>query len=167
MPSLAHLDLSWNLLSGCIELARAPSLMRLKLMHTTLTCFTTGLGAAEEGFPQLTDFEASDSTFTEFPPLHLMSALTSLDLHNNSITGTLPPSLGKLSSVVFLDLSYNHLYGPVNIYQITKLKTLFLANNQFDSFSPLFNPIGLQDLDLSNNLLSGTMPYIDLSRMQR
>jgi Leucine-rich repeat (LRR) protein len=67
-----------------------------------------------------------------------LSNLQELRLDNNSITGRLPTSLGKLASIRYLYLQYNAFSGPVP----TSLSSLS----------------SLSELNLSHNNLTGSLP---------
>ncbi|KAJ3699237.1 hypothetical protein LUZ61_002942 [Rhynchospora tenuis] len=42
-----------------------------------------------------------------------MKQLQSLDLSMNQLTGPIPPSLGSLTFIIWLNVSYNNLSGPI------------------------------------------------------
>nr|XP_043630339.1 probable leucine-rich repeat receptor-like protein kinase At1g35710 [Erigeron canadensis] len=80
-----------------------------------------------------------------------LTYLDSLDLNHNNLEGPLPQESEKLSKLLNLDLSFNHLSGNILKFQ---------------------NPCNLQHLDLSKNLLTGAittlsfchfLDYVDLS----
>ena len=56
----------------------------------------------------------------------------SLDLHNNGLTGEIPPELWNLTNLTYLNLAYNQLTGeiPSEIGNLTNLTNLSLQNNQ-------------------------------------
>ncbi|KAJ6369861.1 hypothetical protein OIU76_028170 [Salix suchowensis] len=89
-------------------------------------------------------------------------SLKLLDASKNQITGSIPPSVSELVSLVSLDMSWNLLQGhiPSSLSQISGLKYLSLAGNRLDGSIP--SSIGklqaLEVLDLSSNLLSGEIP---------
>ena len=70
--------------------------------------------------------------------LYNMTYLEILDLSQNRLNGTIPPTLGNLSRLQILDLSQNSLSGPIP--------------------SSLGNLTTLTNLNLSSNNLSGTIP---------
>ena len=87
-----------------------------------------------------------------------------LNLHGNNLTGTLPPALGRLSSLVALDLhgNNNNLTGPIppELGTLTNLRHLFLYENNLTGPIPpaLGTLTNLEVLRLSNNNLTGPIP---------
>ncbi|MDE2779201.1 MAG: hypothetical protein OXI91_05935 [Chloroflexota bacterium] len=83
-------------------------------------------------------------------------------LPDNGLAGTLPPEMGNLSSLEWLDLSHNRLTGeiPAVLGQLNHLQRFVLSGNQFSGPIPA-ELGGLQDLELlalANNQLSGPIP---------
>ncbi|OAY78413.1 Receptor-like protein 12, partial [Ananas comosus] len=61
-----------------------------------------------------------------------LTGLNTLDLHNNTLNGSIPPSIGKLEKLVHLDLSYNRFGGVItedHFARLTRLETLILSGN--------------------------------------
>ncbi|XP_010265377.1 PREDICTED: LRR receptor-like serine/threonine-protein kinase RPK2, partial [Nelumbo nucifera] len=89
-------------------------------------------------------------------------SLKLLDVSRNQISGTLPPTLGNLSSLVSLYLSWNQLQGqiPDHLGQLKGLRYLSLAGNNLTGSIPssLGQLQSLEVLDLSSNSLSGDIP---------
>ncbi|KAG2724326.1 hypothetical protein I3843_01G013000 [Carya illinoinensis] len=82
-----------------------------------------------------------------------------LDLSNNLISGELPETIGQLKNVQFLNLSDNALAGnvPNNLTTLTSLTVVSLKNNYFSGTIPSgFEAV--QVLDLSSNLMNGSLP---------
>lgn len=91
-----------------------------------------------------------------------LAQLEELDLSSSSILGSLPPSLGSLSSLDFLSLFNNSITGiiPTELGKLSSLRVLNLSGNSLtgsipSSFSDIEN---LTFLDLSSNFLSGPIP---------
>ncbi|MBA0795286.1 hypothetical protein Gohar_006161, partial [Gossypium harknessii] len=84
--------------------------------------------------------------------------LTELRLQNNSISGGVPSWLFTLPSLPILDLDYNKLVGPIDrIQKPSSIKEVHLnfsgcSVRQFPNF---FQTSNLEELDLSNNMISG------------
>ncbi|CAN1165733.1 Probably inactive leucine-rich repeat receptor-like protein kinase IMK2 [Linum perenne] len=78
---------------------------------------------------------------------------------NFLLLGNLPVSLGQLSNLKTLDLSYNQLTGivPPLIGSITGLSNLILCHNQLSGSVPMFTSQTLTRLDLSHNQLNNTI----------
>ncbi|OAY83756.1 Receptor-like protein 12 [Ananas comosus] len=61
-----------------------------------------------------------------------MTSLNMLVLHNNTLNGSIPPSIGKLEKLVYLDLSYNSFSGVItddHFARLTRLEILILSRN--------------------------------------
>lgn len=92
----------------------------------------------------------------------MCKSLNSFDASANQITGLIPPSIGKLVSLVALNLSWNPLHSeiPSSLGQIRSLKHLSLAGNNLTGSIP--SSLGqlqyLEELDLSSNSLTGEIP---------
>ena len=86
--------------------------------------------------------------------------VNALELPGNNLRGTLPASLGSLTSLDSLDLSNNRLSGPIpDLSAITRLATLILSGNQLSGPIPdLSAGTSLGTLNLSDNQLRGTIP---------
>ncbi|MBC6476608.1 MAG: cadherin-like domain-containing protein [Hormoscilla sp. GM7CHS1pb] len=88
--------------------------------------------------------------------------VTEIALDDNDLSGPLPDSLGNLSNLKFLDMSYNDLTGtiPDSLGNLSNLKTLDLDRNDLSGSIPdsLGNLINLKELELSRNSLSGSIP---------
>ncbi|KAL3698429.1 hypothetical protein R1sor_012505 [Riccia sorocarpa] len=89
------------------------------------------------------------------------ATLQELDLHGNSLSGTVPP-LSQIQSLRQLDLSSNAFTGdfPSSITLLLNLTRISLADNIFSSylFPALDGLTNLEVLDLSGTNLTGTIP---------
>eukprot|EP00873_Tetraselmis_striata_P010696 jgi/Tetstr1/430960/TSEL_020715.t1 len=88
--------------------------------------------------------------------------VSSVSLHDNQLTGTLPPQLSALTGLIGLWLYNNQLTGtvPLQLSTLTGLDYLYLHNNQLTGTVPpqLSTLTGLSSLYLYNNQLTGTVP---------
>ncbi|KAJ0264335.1 inactive receptor kinase RLK902 [Hirschfeldia incana] len=94
-------------------------------------------------------------------PLDLGSCsdLRRLYLQGNKFSGEIPEVLFSLSNLVKLNLGDNGFSGQISsgFKNLTRLKTLFLENNKLSG--PLLDMgLGLDQFNVSNNLLNGSIP---------
>ncbi|XP_060171145.1 putative leucine-rich repeat receptor-like serine/threonine-protein kinase At2g24130 [Lycium barbarum] len=137
---LGLLDLSKNKLSGLIpdSFANLPQLRRL-LLHDNYLSGTIA------------------------PSLGECVNLEILDLSNNRISGTIPSAVAGLSSLkLYLNLSSNHLHGPIPL-ELSKMDMVLaidLSSNNFSATIPsqIGSCIALEYLNLSRNALEGPLP---------
>ncbi|KAG5226233.1 receptor protein [Salix suchowensis] len=107
-------------------------------------------------FQELINLFLWDNGFDGSIPSSLgsMSSLQLLDLSNNSLQGQIPGWIGNMSSLEFLDLSGNNLSGPLppRFEASLKLRYVYLSRNKF--------------LLLSHNNLEGEIP-VQLYRLDQ
>ncbi|XP_021805877.1 LRR receptor-like serine/threonine-protein kinase RPK2 [Prunus avium] len=92
----------------------------------------------------------------------MCKSLKFLDASRNQIIGPIPPTFGKLVSLVALNLSWNMLQGqiPTSLGQIRDLRYLSLSGNNLTGTIPssLGQLYSLEVLELSSNYLTGEIP---------
>ncbi|KAH6769505.1 hypothetical protein C2S51_014841 [Perilla frutescens var. frutescens] len=99
--------------------------------------------------------------------------VTSLNLSNMGLRGTIAKEIGNLSFLRFVDISNNSISGPIpgEIGQLRRLRVLKMAFNQLSDALP--QSIGLlrklQEFNLSYNYLSGVIPagFGNCSKLQK
>ncbi|XP_027364713.1 receptor-like protein EIX1 [Abrus precatorius] len=84
-----------------------------------------------------------------------------LDLSLNGLGGANPRASRNMSSLVYLDLSWNWLRSPIldSLKNMTSIQFIYLGNNNITSIPPWFGDFDkLLYLDLSHNGLQGPIP---------
>ena len=110
------------------------------------------------------DLDLSDNNLSGTIPSSLggLSSLVTLDLSRNQLMGAIPPELANLSSLVSLALFRNQLTGeiPSELGRLNNLASLIIADNQLTGKIPpeLANLSSLQSLALYRNQLTGSIP---------
>ena len=88
--------------------------------------------------------------------------VTHLRLDHNQLRGPIPPELGRLADLEWLDLHQNQLRGtiPLELSRLSNLHTLWLGGNQLAGKIPreLGNLSQLTYLGLDENQLTGAIP---------
>ena len=91
-----------------------------------------------------------------------LTSLVELDLGRNMLTGTIPASLGFLTELEKLNLGDNRLTGRIsaNLGNLANLQELWLNDNQLDRTIPpkLSDLTDLSEMHLSSNELTGCIP---------
>ncbi|XP_011018201.1 PREDICTED: probably inactive leucine-rich repeat receptor-like protein kinase At2g25790 [Populus euphratica] len=110
----------------------------------------------------------SDNGFNGSIPFSLgnISSLQVLDLSNNSLQGQIPRWIGNISSLKFLDLSENNFSGrlPRRFDTFSNLRYVYLSRNKLQGpiTMAFYDSFEIFALDLSHNNLTGTIPeWID------
>ncbi|XP_077225787.1 uncharacterized protein LOC143858990 [Tasmannia lanceolata] len=115
-------------------------------------------------FPNLAKLDLSNNTLFGTIPSTIgnLTSLAKLHLHFNKLSGLIPREIGDLKNMVDLQMSNNLLNGsiPSTLVNLTNLLTLCLDRNWL--FGPIPREIGnlknMVDLRLYNNLLDGPIP---------
>jgi serine/threonine protein kinase/Leucine-rich repeat (LRR) protein len=91
-----------------------------------------------------------------------LTSLATLDLSSNSISGSLPTTIGMLSNVLTtLDISSNQLTEiPTELAKLTSLKVLNVDSNNLHGTLPLYlaELVNLTSLQFRSNAFTGTFP---------
>jgi len=118
--------------------------------------------------PELKVLLMSDNGFNGTIPFSLgnISSLQVLDLSNNNLQGQIPGWIGNMSSLECLDLSGNNFSGrlPPRFDTSSNLRYVYLSRNKLQGpiAMTFYNSSEIFALDLSHNNLTGTIPeWID------
>ncbi len=84
--------------------------------------------------------------------------ITSINLSENNLTGTLPTEFGKFSFLSELDLSYNNLSGKIEktVVEIPTLTNIWVNNNKFSEFPAIERNKSYYNFNISYNNLAYT-----------
>ncbi|URE28655.1 Leucine Rich Repeat [Musa troglodytarum] len=110
-----------------------------------------------------------ENSLTGELPQELGNLLLILDLSGNSLSGSLPCSIGGMSSLLKLDLSNNHLNGdiPSELGKLKNLTLLDLRNNSLSGVTPsLGDMASLRYMLLSDNPLGGNLMQLGLRNLR-
>jgi len=96
------------------------------------------------------------------PEIGNLTNLTYLNLGHNKLTGEIPSEIGNLTNLTYLHLGGNELTGeiPSEIWNLTNLTSMMLYNNELTGSIPseIGNLTDLSYLELQENQLSGEIP---------
>ncbi|CAN1162223.1 Probable inactive receptor kinase At1g48480 [Linum perenne] len=94
------------------------------------------------------------------PDLTRCTRLWNLYLQGNEFSGEIPNFLFSLRGLVRLNLADNNFTAqfPTRFDNLTRLKTLFVENNRLSGSIPGLKFGELEQVNVSNNLLNGSIP---------
>ena len=121
-------------------------------------------GVTADGHAQVIELRLRDSRLlgTIPPALGYLGKLRWLDLSDNQLHGTIPPALGNAADLKGLHLGGNQLRGaiPPELGNLFRLQALGLGGNRLSGGIPpvLGRLTDLEHLDLQNNQLTGAIP---------
>ncbi|KAJ0691576.1 putative leucine-rich repeat-containing, plant-type, leucine-rich repeat domain superfamily [Helianthus annuus] len=175
MAQLTFLSLSYNKFTGSLP-SSIGNLTQLRELHLRANGMIGQIPSSFTNLTQLTALDLSEDKFTgSLPSLESFSNLTYLSLYENNFDRwKLPDWFGKLNKITYLDLGDVNLYGeiPSSFFNLTQVERLYLDGNQlkgelslsqnllmgFEQHSPVASWVNLRSLDLSYNMLHGSIP---------
>ncbi|GMH23923.1 hypothetical protein Nepgr_025766 [Nepenthes gracilis] len=167
LKQLGLINLFLNRLHGSIPnyFAELPDLKVLGLWMNNFTgMIPQNLG--RNGKLQELDLSSNKLTGTIPPNLCASNQLRILILFKNFLFGPVPETLRTCSSLVRVRLGQNYLNGSLPdgfIYlpqlNLLELQSNYLSGNLSENGDSSSKPVKLEQLDLSNNLISGSLPF--------
>ena len=166
---LSVLNLSSNALSGSLP----SSVGRCLIVDLSRNMLSGDVSAMQSWEASLEILDLSSNKFSGSIPnlTSLFHSLTTFSMQNNSLEGILPPVLGSYERLSAIDLSLNKFDGPIppSFFTSMTLTNLNLSGNQFVGSIPLHGSQSgellvlpsyppMESLDLSDNILTGTLP---------
>lgn len=160
--SLTLLNLSFNSFSAAIP-SSLSSLSSLQILYLTNNRLSGHIPhALLTNCTSLFHLRLSHNSLTGSIPNQIVSPLRWLILHENKLTGTIPPVLGNCTSLIYLLLYSNQLTGPIpfELSSLHSLQHLAVSANNLTGTIPrsLGNCSNLMVLFLNNNQLTGPVP---------
>ncbi|XP_050378273.1 probable inactive receptor kinase At5g10020 [Argentina anserina] len=145
-PRLSTVDLSQNEFSGSIPGSFFSSL--------TLTKLNLSQNHLDGPIP------VQGGRVSEFLALPPDLPVESVDLSNNSLSGSLPRDIGNMVELKLLNVAKNQFSGelPSELSKLGKLEYLDLSGNKFKGAIPNNLPSSLTVFNVSYNELSGPVP---------
>ncbi|XP_022746293.1 LRR receptor-like serine/threonine-protein kinase ERL2 [Durio zibethinus] len=163
LSSLLYLDLSYANLTKATDWLQAthklPSLVELHLSGCFLNNNPSPISV---NYTSLTVLDLSRNTLSSVPTwIFSLRSLVSIDLNSNGVEGVIPSGFRDMSSLKFLDLSFNSFSSSstlnwlsnLNRLQFLGLRGVSLQDNQLEIIEPkcLESLCNLREMDLSNN----------------
>ncbi|CAI5521040.1 unnamed protein product, partial [Closterium sp. Naga37s-1] len=122
----------------------------------------SGVSCDKEGFVTTVDLSNGNLEGSLPSALFTLTSLQQLKLNDNSLEGSLLNAIGNLTQLTLLSLGRNELSGPIPapLSNLQALKYLLLSDNELSETIPagLGSITTLEALDLSMNRLSGDLP---------
>ena len=116
------------------------------------------------GWTDKTNWLSSQRVSTWFGITVTNNRVTSINLNNNNLAGTIPPDIGDLTQLSYLSLYGNKLTGalPSELFSLPALTYISIWNNLLSGTIPseIGNLKQLSYLNLYGNKLTGTLPIL-------
>ncbi|KAM3737774.1 hypothetical protein ACB098_09G081700 [Castanea mollissima] len=167
LQGLKFLSLSSNNFNGSLQLNKIQQLRNLSnldLSYNSLSIEYIETNSSSSSFPQISTLKLASCKLKTSPDFLInQSKLTVLDLSKNEIPGEIPNWIQNLTNLLYLNLSHNHLVGPLLNLPST-LTILDLHSNQLQGQLPTLPPSAIY-LDLSKNNFTSFIPAGILSSL--
>ncbi|GKV49173.1 hypothetical protein SLEP1_g55935 [Rubroshorea leprosula] len=163
LVNLTRVDLSSNNLSGTITanmLSKLVNLWDLDLSNNSLLSLSNNNTGVNYSFPNLLSLKFSSCNIHKFPSfLKKAERLEVLDISKNKISGQIHKWEIEGMSLVSLNLSYNFLTG-IDLFAFENLTQVDLSSNLLQGSLPILSTTSdFVNLIISGNNLIGEIPY--------
>ncbi|XP_058115389.1 receptor-like protein kinase HSL1 [Magnolia sinica] len=174
LQNLTFLNLTWNFIPGPFPTSLY-NCINLRFLDLSQNYFVGILPSDIDRLSASLDslFLYGNNFSGQIPPsIGRLSSLIDLELHQNLFNGSLPPEIGDLPNLEYLYLAYLSAAPPMRIPtefgKLKKLKFLWIRRSNLvgDLPSSLLNLTDLEHLDLAENDLTGEIPR-DLLKLKK
>lgn len=161
--SLQNLVLSYTQVGGTLP-DSIGSLRMLSRIELRGCKFSGPLPKSMQNLTRLVYLDLSVNQLTgSIPSFQLSKNLVSVNFYQNNLTGEIPSHWEGLNRLEFLNLGYNSLSGnlPESLLTLTSLQDLELSNNRLSGQISTITDVSsfqLRELDLSGNKFEGPIP---------
>ncbi|KAK8913732.1 putative LRR receptor-like serine/threonine-protein kinase [Platanthera zijinensis] len=165
--NLSYLDLAGNRIQGALpDLSGLKSLTHINVSDNLLQNSASGVFQAA---PSIVDLSSNQFSQITFGSSFNLSSLVFLDISSNHLDGDFSSNLGQASSLKHLNLADNR-FSPQKFPQMFDLYALEYLNLSQTSLTgniptEISQIVGLRTLDLSHNQLSGRVPDLIMSNL--
>ncbi|XP_031260881.1 LRR receptor-like serine/threonine-protein kinase EFR isoform X1 [Pistacia vera] len=153
---LALLDFKKQITQDPLQIMRSWNASMHFCNWTGVTCSPTN------GRVTILNLESQNLVGSLPPSIGNLTSLTAFNLGNNSFHGEVPPEIGRLQHLQYLNITDNYFGGsiPMNLSLCTKLRVIDAADNQFIGQIPdqIDSLLKLVTLLLPVNNLTGRIP---------
>ncbi|XP_024039490.1 probable LRR receptor-like serine/threonine-protein kinase At1g34110 [Citrus clementina] len=162
MNLLQILDLSNNQLTGEIPEHLAMGCVNLEFLALSNNSLKGHMFSRNFNLINLRWLQLEGNHFVgEIPQsLSKCSSLEGLYLNNNSLSGKIPRWLGNLTWLIHIIMPKNHLEGPIPVEfcHLYSLQILDISDNNISGSLPsCFHPLSITQVHLSKNMLHGQL----------
>ncbi|CAI5510863.1 unnamed protein product, partial [Closterium sp. Naga37s-1] len=169
LSALTYLYLAQNRLSGSLPESLS-NLSQLVSVSLGMNGFTGSIPSALSTMSNLEGLYIHNNNFlggvpdwlSTIPSLKSMCGVTSIDMQQNALNGTIPASLSRMTQLTKLSLAVNFIEGsiPEELGNLVNLQTLILETNYLSGTIPasLGALTNLLDLELAWTDITGTLP---------
>ncbi|CAO2814470.1 unnamed protein product [Amaranthus hypochondriacus] len=123
-----------------------------------------GLGDSLASFSSITTIDLSNNHISGSLPSKFPVSLVGFFLSDNNLTGSIPSGISTLTNLATLKLNENHLTGelPDSFHSLTSLSSIDFGHNSLSGELPpsMENLSALVSLHLQSNQLSGTLDVL-------